>query len=66
MLKFKKKERKKTVPRALGSARAHPGKFYLNPLNKEPLNDLISPDRALRRLEARPCFKWGSSEVATA
>lgn len=33
--------------------------------NKERLNDLISPDGALRKLEARPCFKWGFFEVAT-
>lgn len=54
-----------TATRVQGRARGHTGKLYLNPFNKEPLNDLISLDRALRKLEARPCFPWGFFEVAT-
>lgn len=67
MLKLTKKKvfKTTTAPRAQGSARGRTGKPYLNPFNKEPLNDLISPDKTLRKLEARPCFKWGFFEVAT-
>ena len=56
---------KRNCARAQGSARGCTGKLYLNPFNKEALNDLISPDRALRKLEAKPCFKWDFFEVAT-
>lgn len=46
------------------------GKLYLNPLNEEALNDLISQDKALRKLEGGPAFneaslKWPPSEAAT-
>lgn len=60
-----KKQKKNNYTRAHGSARGCIGKLYLNPFNKESLNDLISLDRALRKLEVRPCFKWGFFEVAT-
>jgi hypothetical protein len=54
-----------TAARVQVSATGLIGKLCLNPLNKEFLNDLISLNRALRKLEARPFFNWDFFEVAT-
>ena len=56
---------KKNCTQGAGLSQRPYRQTLFKPFNKERFNDLVSPDRALRKLEARPCFKWGFFEVAT-